>query len=466
MARPQPTYIGPRIKRLRRELGLTQANMAADLAISASYVALIERNQRPVTADLLLKLATTYRIDIASFAEDRGQDVAARLGAVLREPMFDDVDLPTLDVADIAAGYPGFAEALLRLHTAYDEAQLALAEQREGAPPDGSEQRDPVSEVRRFLAARRNHFPGLEDSAEQAAAGGTELADLIERLRARHGLEVKFEEAGFLQGASRWHSPHHKQVCVGKHLDPASRRFQLAMQIALLETRDRIEEALAQAVFASDNASRIAAGALISYWAAALLMPYRPFVQSARKKRYDVEALAGEFGCSFEQVAHRLTTLQRPGEEGVPFFFIRFDEAGNVSKRLDGAGFAFARHGGSCAMWDVHRCFKAPGTVLVQPVELPEGERFLTFARTVLSGGGAYNAPRITRAVALGCSFADAPSVIYADVVGARDIAPIGLACRLCQRPRCIGRAAPPIGRDMRTDPFRDTGMPFAFAND
>jgi len=143
-----PTYIGPRIKRLRRELGLTQVNMANDLEISPSYVALIERNQRPVTADLLLKLATTYRIDIASFAEDGGQEIAARLAAVLREPLFDGVDLPALDVADIAAGYPGFAEALLRLNAAYDETQLELAERRETASSAPSLQRDPVAEVR------------------------------------------------------------------------------------------------------------------------------------------------------------------------------------------------------------------------------------------------------------------------------------------------------------------------------
>jgi len=461
-----PTYIGPRIKRLRRELGLTQVNMANDLEISPSYVALIERNQRPVTADLLLKLATTYRIDIASFAEDGGQEIAARLAAVLREPLFDGVDLPALDVADIAAGYPGFAEALLRLNAAYDETQLELAERRETASSAPSLQRDPVAEVRGFLAARHNYFATLEDSADDLALSGIELPDLVDRLRSTHGLEVRFEEPEILLGAARWHSPHHKQVFVGKQLDHPSRRFQLAVQIGLLEARSRIDQALADANFASENARRLAVGALVNYWAAALLMPYRQFVQSSRKKRYDVEALANEFGTSFEQAAHRLTTLQRPGDEGVPFFFIRFDEAGNVSKRLDGAGFPFARHAGGCAVWDVHRCFRTPGQMVVQPVELPEGQRFLTFARTVSAGGGSLNAPRVVRGLALGCSWDHAPGVVYADAVHAVAAAPIGVACRLCQRPRCIARAAPPIGREMRPDPYRDTGVPFDFASD
>lgn len=461
-----PAYLGPRIKRLRRELGLTQGNMAADLGISPSYVALIERNQRPVTADLLVKLATVYRLDIASFAEDGRQELTAKLGAVLREPLFDDVDLPALDIADIAAGYPAFAEAFLRLHTAHDESQLELAERREAVSPDLSAERDPISDVRNFLSARRNHFPSLEASAANAIGDGTALEQLVARLRERHGLEVRFEEPEALLGALRWHSPHHRQVFVGKQLDDASRRFQLAVQLALLEGGGKVEEALAQGSFGSDNARRLAAGALTSYWAAALLMPYRPFASSARQKRHDVEALATEFGTSFEQVAHRLTTLQAPGEEGVPFFFIRFDEAGNISKRLDGAGFSFARHGGSCAVWDVHRCFRTPGEIVEQFVELPEGQRFLTFARTVTAGGGSYQARRVTRGVALGCSWDHAQLLIYGDRLRGAEPAPIGVACRLCHRPRCIARAAPPIGREMRSDPYRDTGVPFAFASD
>ena len=465
MAR-NPAYIGPRIKRLRRELGLTQAIMAADLAISPSYVALIERNQRPVTADLLLRLATTYRLDIAGFADDGGQECAARLATVLREPLFDDLDLPSLDVADIAAGYPAFAEALLRLHVTYEESQRELAERREGAAAGVAVEFDPVGDVRDFLASRRNCFPALDESAERVARDGAGTAELVERLKARHGLAVRLEEPAVLLGASRWHSPHRREVFIGRHLDHPSRRFQLAVQLGLLEAMESVERILSEGSFGSDNARRLAARALVAYWAAALLMPYGPFAAAAHAKRYDVEALAAAFDTSFEQVAHRLTTLQRPGEERVPFFFIRFDEAGNVSKRLDGAGFPFARYGGSCAVWDVHRCFRTPGEIVAQAVELPEGQRFLTFARTVQAGGGHRAAARVTRGVALGCSAEHAGLVIYGDRLRMDEPAPIGVACRLCQRPRCIARAAPPIGRELRPDPYRDPGVPFAFADD
>jgi len=461
-------YMGPRLKRLRRDLALTQSNMAADLEISPSYVALMERNQRPITAELLLKLAKTYRIDIAALADDGGEELAGRLQAVLREPIFADIDLPALDVADIATSYPGFAEALLRLHTAYGEEQLALAQNRELAsgPGDAAVMSDPVTEARNFLAARRNCFPALDDSAQAVAEEASGLDALVARLKDRHGLRVRFVDPEIMLGSLRWHDSHREQVFVSRLLDHAARKFQLALQLALLEARGVVDRQLADGRFGGDNARRLARRALLNYWAAALLMPYRSFAKAARQYRHDVEALSREFGASFEQVAHRLTTLQKPGEEGVPFFFLRIDRAGNVSKRLDGAGFPFARHGGACPLWNVHTACETPGRIVTQWLELPDGQRFFSIARTVSAGGGAYNAPVARRTVALACAAEHAPLLVYADGRQEDEPTPIGVACHLCHRPRCIARAAPPIGRQMRPDDFRDTGLPFAFAGD
>ena len=155
MATDRSVYMGPRLKRLRRELGLTQAQVAGDLEISPSYIALLERNQRPLTADLLLRLARTYRIDLSDIAGDGGADYPARMAAALKDPMFADIDLPALEVSDVATSYPGISEAFLRLHTAWAERQLELADRSGGdGLPD-----DPVAEVQRHLAARHNVFP-------------------------------------------------------------------------------------------------------------------------------------------------------------------------------------------------------------------------------------------------------------------------------------------------------------------
>ena len=462
-------FLGPRIKRLRRDLGLTQANMASDLDISPSYVALIERNQRPVTADMLLRLARTYEVDIASLADDDADETGQRLQAVLAEPIFSDIDLPALDVADIAASYPGFAEALLRLHTAYGEEQLELARRREVTPAGAGAvvRTDPVSEVRNFLAARRNAFPTLDDSAERLAGDLTSAEAMIARLADTHRLEVRFVNPELIMGALRWHDRHRGRVMLSEGLDPASRRFQLAVQLALLEARAEIERLVGEGNLSTDNARRMARRALAGHWAAALLMPYRAFTRAAKDARYDIELLCRRFSTTWEQVAHRLTNLTRPGTDAVPFAFVRIDQAGNVSKRLDGAGFPFARLGGGCALWNVHETFRQPFRIYTQWLELEDGQRFFSIARMVRAGGGSYDAQRVERSVALVCSAEHAGQLVYAEPQDKRPApTPVGVACHLCHRPHCLARATPPIGREMRPDEYRETGIPFAFASD
>jgi len=183
-------------------------------------------------------------------------------------------------------------------------------------------------------------------------------------------------------------------------------------------------------------------------------------------RRYDVEALARQFAASFEQTAHRMTTLQKPGQERVPFFFIRVDEAGNVSKRLDGAGFPFARHGGGCPLWSVHHAFRTPRQIVTQWLELPDGQRFFSIARTVSAGGGAYGAQRVERAIALGCAAEHAERLIYTQGrPGPETATPIGVTCRLCHRTDCTARSAPPIGRQILVDDIRRTSAPFGFSD-
>jgi len=462
-------YVGPSLRRLRRDRGLKQSDMAADLNISPSYIALLERNQRPVTAELLLRLAQTYDLDMAALAGGGGSEEIARLQAVLKDPIFADLDLSALETEDVATNFPGVAEALLRLHTAYQEAQLALADR--GAETwtghgAGVESADPVAESRRFLAARRNCFPNLDEAAEGLArdvAGNGGLAGI---LAARHSLRVRRVPPQVMVGSVRRLDWHRREILLDDELDAASQNFQLALQLAYLELGEAIDVLLDGGVFATESGRRLTRRALAGYAAAAVLMPYGAFARAVEARRYDVEALARQFGASFEQTAHRLTTLQKPGQERVPFFFIRVDEAGNVSKRLDGAGFPFARHGGGCPLWNVHQAFRTPRQVITQWLELPDGQRFFSIARTVTAGGGGFGRPRVDRAIALGCAAEHADRLIYAQGPLAAEAAvatSIGVACRLCQRAECAARSEPPIGRQIMPDDIRRATAPFGF---
>ena len=472
MARERGTFMGPRLRRLRRELGLTQAVMAEDLEISASYIALMERNQRPMTADMLLRLAQTYRLDIASLAGDRGDETKARLKSIFADPIFEDLELAPLEIEDIAGNFPATADALMLLYTAYREGQIALADESEGA--QGAAVPSPVAEARRFLSARRNSFPDLDEAAEVIAQRIEGSEGLKSYLESRHGYSVRRLPPDIMVGSMRRLDHHRNELVLDESLDRASQTFQIALQIVYLELGQAIDDALGEGGFATENGHRLTRRALANYAAGAIMMPYRPFVQAAEKRGYDIELLARQFGTSFEQTAHRLTTLQKPGQEGVPFFFIRVDAAGNVSKRLDGAGFPFAGHGGACPLWSLYKTFLTPRQILTEWVILPDGEKFFSIARTVTAGGGTFGAPRVERAIALGCKAKYADRLVYAqknEAVGAVQGSagaptPIGVSCRLCHRMDCIARAEPPLGRQVLSDDFRRPTTPYGFTTD
>lgn len=463
MAKDRALYIGPRLRRLRRDLGLTQAAMAGDLEISPSYIALLERNQRPLTADLLLRLANAYQIDLNTFAGDSSDETSSRMKAVLSDPLFTDLDLAPMEAEEAASGFPAVTEAFLRLYTAYQEGQLAIADQ-------GGERMaaiDPVAEAQRFLEARRNSFPNIDGEAEKLIAAMDGFENLPAYFADRHNLHIRRLPVDVMVGAMRRLDRHRNEIVLDETLDRASENFQLALQLVYLELGTVIDGYLQESSFVTENGKRLTRRALANYSAAALLMPYRPFLKSAEMHFYDVEALARQFGTSFEQTAHRLTTLQNPGREGVPFFFIRVDPAGNVSKRLDSAGFPFARHGGSCPLWSVHEAFQSPRRIITQWVELPDGEKFFSIARTVTAGGGSYGAPRVERAIALGCAEKHTKRLIYSKDLDLDRLTPtpIGVTCRLCHRTKCTARSAVPIGRDVLREDYRRTVAPFGFSD-
>ncbi|MEM9495997.1 MAG: short-chain fatty acyl-CoA regulator family protein [Pseudomonadota bacterium] len=462
-------FIGPRLRRIRRGLGMTQAEMAADLEISASYITLIERNQRPLPADLLLRLAQTYDLDLNAFTigED---DTFAQLERALDDPVFTEHGVNREDLRDLLSANPAMGEAVASLYRHYQASRRGALEARAAG---GGGAADPLEEAREFIAKARNYFPDIDEAGEETAAviarrDAGVFQNLAIRIKERHQLDVRVLPDDVMVGAYRRHDRHRKQIALSETLDQASRTFQLALQLVFLEQGATLDAAVNNASFETDAGRRLARAALANYAAAAILFPYEAFHRGAVSLSYDIEALARRFGASFEQVCHRLTTLQRPGAEGVPFFFVSIDAAGNISKRFSGDVFPFARYGGSCPLWNVHETFRTPRKIISQIIQLPEGDAYFSVARTVHGGQAGFGAPVAERAVALGCELHRADALIYA-----RDLdleraprTPVGVTCRLCPRPSCAARAHPPIERRLIMDEHRRMATPFSFAFD
>lgn len=464
---------GARLRRLRRELALSQTAMAMELGISVSYLNLMERNQRPVTAQVLIRLAEVYDVDPRSFAREEEIRAAGELEEVFADPLFRNMPVPKVELREAADIAPSLASAIQRLYRAYVEGR----ESQEGGFADNDraegavrERDNPVERVRDFLHAATNHFPEIEEIAERLAgelsASGHEMFfALSERLREKHGMRLQVLPVDVMGQALRRFDRHRRRIMISELVEPSGRTFQAACQLAFIEANDVIDAISMRLDPTQGPTRRLLRITLGNYFAAALMMPYARFLQAAEALDYDVEVLSARFNASFEQVAHRLTTLARPTARGIPFFLVRVDNAGNVSKRFSSGSFPFSRFGGTCPRWNLHQTFRSPGRIVTQIVELPDGARWFSVARTVRRTASPWGEPEAQFVIGLGCELKFASRLVYSRGLDLKTFEPtlIGINCRLCERPNCSQRAAPPLMRTLQIDESVRGVSPFDF---
>lgn len=467
-------FAGARLRRLRRERGLTQAEAAAALGVSASYLNLIERNQRPVTARVLLALADAFDVDVRAFAAESDRQLLADLQEAAADPVLSGMELDRMELNELADAHPRAAEALARLYQSYRETTAATADLATRMSGPGAALGGPgavLESVRDAIDARQNHFPELEEAAERLGAKldtgkpRERGAALGRYLQAEHGFAVRVLDEDIMAGARRRLDFHGRRLLLSETLPALSRPFQIAVVLATLEIGALLDELADTAALPSDEARKLYRIGLANYFAGALLMPYTPFLQTAEQSRYDLDVLQRRYEVSFEQVCHRLTTLQRPGERGLPFFMIRLDAAGNVSKSFGGGIMPFARSGGGCPKWNLYEALRSPERILAQCFELPDGSRMLSLARGQ-SGSAPTGHPPVVHAIALGCDWGQAGKIIHADAIQAATPTDVGITCRLCEREDCAQRAFPPLNRKLEMDPHMLRASPYGFGSD
>jgi hypothetical protein len=510
--------MGSKVRRLRRERAMSQVDMARQLGISASYLNLIEHNQRPLTLPLLLKLAERFQLDLQSFSQDSDARLLAELSEMFGDSLFRDLDIASDELRDMVDTAPAVCRAVLAVYRAHRRAQedlhalaaqlsdgaflstsahelrtlltnirsyseilrdheeldsdqrrrftgiLAAESQHLGAvvtqmlayaQEDGAERGAPAmpatEAVADFLQRHDNHFAELEEAAEtlRRETGLAEACDadaLARLLGERYGQTIR--RCAGLPPPPQAGREDADPFLVGE-LEPATRRrFRLARRLAEVACAASFDRFLEDDGLTGEAATALCRRALANYVAGALLLPYDEFLAAARTFRHDIALLQGRFGASFEQVCHRLTTLQRLGARGLPFHFLRVDIAGNLSKRFSASGLPIPRIGGLCPRWNVHAAFLTPGRIRTQIAQLPDGNRFFDLACTVEKPHGGHGTPPILLAINIGCDIAHAEQLVYSDGIDPRNEAatmPIGTTCRLCERLDCRQRAQEPI---------------------
>ncbi|MDO5605089.1 MAG: short-chain fatty acyl-CoA regulator family protein [Paracoccus sp. (in: a-proteobacteria)] len=457
-------YLGGQLRRMREAHGLNQAALARLLGLSASYLNQIERNQRPLTPRVLARLDRQFGAQAAALHSAGDGRLAAALRAAVVEM---GVPASPAELTELADNSPALARMIVdlrrRLRDATERADM-LAEQISGQHDDSLALPTAYEAVRDYFYARRNHIDELDRAAEVTGEGlphdPASRADLLAARLAGHGIALRMDAPG---DDLRRFDAAAQVLHLSARLDAGQRAFQIATQIALIEAAGIIDRLCAASNLSAADQPLLRIG-LANYHAGAVILPYRRFLAAAEAGRYDIEHLARQFGVGFETTCHRLSTLQREGARGVPFFFIRVDRAGNISKRQSATDFHFSRFGGSCPLWSIYEAFSRPGDLLRQIAVMPDGRRYLWVARTVRHGGGRYGAPVKDFAVALGCDITHAGQLVYARGLdlGAPDAAtPIGPGCRLCERPACPQRAFPMVGQPLADEPGRSTFAPY-----
>jgi predicted transcriptional regulator/DNA-binding XRE family transcriptional regulator len=457
--------IGGRLRRLRQERRMTQADMARELGISASYLTLLESNQRPVTVRVLLRLVEKFHVDLKEFTAGTDERLSVELTEAFSDPIFESASVKASDIHELVATLPAVGRAVLDLYAGY---RRHLSSGPDSGAGDDAAEGPPVNipseEVTEFIQQRQNYFPELEEAAERLwAEHGLAIHSLqqglMNVLRQRYSATVEVRPQDTMHGRSRRYDPMTRRLEVSEMLPSSGRLFQIAHQIAYLGNHDVLDSIVATGTFSSEEARALMRTALANYFAAAVLMPYQMFRDAAKKVRYDVDILRNRFGVSFEQVCHRLTTLRRPGAEGIPMHFIRVDIAGNISKRFSASGIHIARFGAACPRWNVYDAFATPGMLRVQLSRMPDGQTFFCIARTTsrtnafLGGGLPHRVGQ--RAVGLGCDVRYASDIVYADGLNLADpqiVTPIGVSCRTCPRTDCAERAMPSIHQKLHID--------------
>ena len=498
---PSPEAMGRRLRALRLERALPQADVASKLGVSPAYLSLIETGKRPLQLPLLMQALELFGLELDDFMASLGNmHLDEGLARLLDEPLLRTLSLSREDLARLGAE-PRVANTITALFNLYKNtrlqvehltAQLAKAEHREASstrerapsarPPavqegsKGSAQGEPAivdfdftpfDEVTNFLESRRNYFESLEERADalrkQHGLSERPSEEGLTRILGKLGVSVKITDDNAEESPGsviRRLDPRGGALTLTRDLPEHRRMFQLAHTIGLrLLDEEQLHVPLLESAAARHRETpRLLKIHLASYLGGALLLPYAPFFREVQRTRYDVERLATIFDSSYETVAHRLCNLSDPKRLGVPFHFQRVDVAGNISKRYAADGLRFPHGTGSCPKWVVHTAFLSPQAIHRQYSIFPDGRTYFCFAKIVSEPRAGSLARGTVYAIGLGTLAENAKHLACADDMPfanpAKMAVPVGTSCRFCERVDCNQRAAPSYKFAFRVDEY------------
>ena len=455
--------IGPKIKAFRRQVGLQANKLAEQVGISPSYLNLIEGGKRKIDGDLIIKICKELRIELSDLTSKADINLENSITELLGDEIFDDLDIVGPEVKDLVNTNPKIAKALVKLGDNFkrkDHDIINRVENISGKIIDSRKASFPGEVVSDFLQENKNYFPKLEEFANNIFAKiqlnnrATYMA-LCDFLKKEYKISVKDVVPKEGKSFSKIFDKEKRELWLSDYVALETKKLYAAAQIAHEGAINEINNYLSKFSFPTEESKKLTQVALLNYCGAAILMPYADFHRECIKQKYDLELLQNTFATTFEQIAHRVTSLQDPKLPGIPFHFLRVDIAGNISKRFSLSGIEIPRYGGACARWNVYSAFTRPGKIQAAVSKMSNGEKYVCIARTVEKGVGRFGENKSILSIGLGCEAKYAKDFVYTENLNINDKKteiPIGVSCRTCDRLDCSQRAFPPLHKKFDVD--------------
>lgn len=459
------SIVGTRIRRRRRELGLSQSELARRVDISPSYMNLIEWNKRQIAGNLLRRIADELdlaRDELDSSAEKR---LLNTLTEIARLPALAPLSIEEDQAGELIGRFPGWARSIAALARSEREATLraqALSDRLSNDPFLGETVHGMLTRIAAVRSAaeiltaykdtteaeRERFYAIINEESGRLSSVGEALAAYLDKADepTRSLTPIDEVEALFEVNGNRFDPIESVAESLHEHLRTSSAvpRHALARRLVDEQLQPLIRDIVDRhAQIETASARMRAQRALADYAVGAILMPSADFEHHARAARFDVEALAEAFAVEVEAVCQRLTALPL-GREVPRFGYYRANAAGSLIRIVGLDGLSFPRYAPACPLWVLYRAQQSPEAVIRQRALFPSGDRFIFVARARNTGPTGFGIPRqyVTDMIAM--TEADARHTVYAPDATAR-VEEVGPSCRLCPRANCAHRVEDPL---------------------
>ena len=461
----QDSIVGTRIRQRRREIGITQADLAQRIGISPSYLNLIEWNKRRISSKLLHQAAEALELskdDLDGAPERRLLETLKEIAAL---PTLDALRIESDRANELIGRFPGWSKGVAALARSEREAVArarSLSDRLSNDPFLGETVHKMLSRISAIRSAaeilteypdlpaeRRKSFDRIVYEESQALSDvGEALAIYLDKSEEKDRVLTPLDEVEALLEARSYHFPEIEEAAskVAQSLTdprPISRRAK-AQEFAEGALSGLIADLVdGQPEIRSGVSRNRAIRTLTDYAISAILMPIAPFTEKAIEHRFDVEALAESFSVEIETVCHRVTALV-PGEAIPHFGYFQANAAGTIIKMMGLEGLAIPRYSSACPLWVLYRAQQSPETVIRQRALFPSGARFVFVARARHRGPSGFGKPRHYVTDMLAMRENEAHHTVYAPDPSA-PVEEVGPNCRLCPRRSCLYRVEDPL---------------------